>query len=169
MFNKAGSSKALDYFFGALTWLGSGPPMAFLIGLYLWFYRRETFLKDFLFVVGLLLFAGFIAQVFKHYFNRFRPLSYLGQDTRVLGDLLYSYSFPSGHSTAAFAAASFMIFVLPKYWLAFFIIASLIAFSRIYVGAHFPIDVVCGSILGSSVALLLIKIFYKKTNQITSK
>jgi len=168
IFNKAGSNILLDYFFGALTWLGSGPPMAVLIGIYLWFYRRKTFLRDFLFMVALLLAGGLVVQIIKKLLMRSRPLGYFGQDVRVLGEALYSYSFPSGHSAAAFGAASFMIFVLPKYWWAFLLIASLIGFSRIYVGAHFPIDVVCGAFVGSAVALLAIKIFYKKSQDINS-
>lgn len=59
------------------------------------------------------------------------------------------YSFPSGHTGASFASAVAMFPHLPKkYGVALLVLAFLIAFSRLYVGIHYPTDVIIGFIDG---------------------
>lgn len=71
------------------------------------------------------------------------------------------YSFPSGHTTASFACALVLFRMLPrKYGIPALILATLIAFSRLYVGVHYPTDVLGGiavAFAGSSLALFLIR------------
>ena len=64
------------------------------------------------------------------------------------------HSFPSGHSCAAFAAACVWCRGLSRRWLQIAVIAAaaLMAFSRLYVGVHFPSDVLVGVLLGSGCA-----------------
>jgi membrane-associated phospholipid phosphatase len=68
----------------------------------------------------------------------------------VLGD-----SFPSGHAATSFAGAALLARVLPGRWPVLFVLAAGIAFSRVYVGVHYPVDVVGGAILGTLVAIAL--------------
>jgi membrane-associated phospholipid phosphatase len=68
----------------------------------------------------------------------------------VLGD-----SFPSGHAATSFAGAALLARVLPGRWPVLFLLAAGIAFSRVYVGVHYPADVVGGAILGTLVAIAL--------------
>lgn len=64
------------------------------------------------------------------------------------------YSFPSGHSLAAFEGA-FSIFLYRRKWgTAALIIAVLTAFSRVYLQVHYPTDVICGSLLGIAFSLI---------------
>lgn len=72
------------------------------------------------------------------------------------------YSFPSGHSTSSFAAA-FVIFAREKRWMGIsaYALAILIAFSRLYNYVHHPSDVLCGIILGTLSAFLMVFIFRK--------
>jgi undecaprenyl-diphosphatase len=64
-----------------------------------------------------------------------------------------STSFPSGHSASAFAFATGVAMELPSLGLPLAPLATAVAYSRIYTGAHYPSDVVVGSMLGTSVAL----------------
>ena len=59
-------------------------------------------------------------------------------------------SFPSGHTCAAFAAASAWCRTLPRRWMKVtaVVLAALMGFSRLYVGVHFPSDVLAGMAVG---------------------
>jgi undecaprenyl-diphosphatase len=62
------------------------------------------------------------------------------------------HSFPSGHSATSFACATILARALPSRAPLFYALAASIAFSRIYVGVHYPFDVVGGAVLGVLVA-----------------
>lgn len=87
------------------------------------------------------------------------------------------YSFPSGHTGSSFAAAIVMYKKLPKkYGIPAVIYASLIAFSRLYIGVHYPTDVLFAVISGFFIALAsiwivewLIEKFYREPKQNTMK
>jgi undecaprenyl-diphosphatase len=64
-------------------------------------------------------------------------------------------SFPSGHSATSFACATVLAFAVPRYRVAFFLLAAAIAWSRVYVGVHYPLDVLGGAALGVLVAIAL--------------
>lgn len=93
--------------------------------------------------------GAFISNVIlKNFFMRPRPFEALPQ---LLPALEYAsgYSFPSGHTTAAFAAAFTYRRLLPKFiGLPALILAALIAFSRLYLGVHYPLDVLGGIATG---------------------
>lgn len=73
-----------------------------------------------------------------------------------------SYSFPSGHTTASFAAALVIAVRQKRGWaVAAYVLAALIAFSRLYNYVHYPTDVLAGMILGTLCALLMLFIFKK--------
>lgn len=82
--------------------------------------------------------------------------------TKLPGD----FSFPSGHSGACFAVASVMCMLMPKkYGIPAIIIATLIALSRLYVGVHYPTDVLGGILIGcltGFMANLIVKKLCKK-------
>lgn len=70
-----------------------------------------------------------------------------------------SPSFPSSHSTNAFAAATFLGLLVPKQRFKFWITAWLIAYSRVYCGVHFPLDVLGGAFLGLCSALSVYRLW----------
>ena len=76
-----------------------------------------------------------------------------------------SYSFPSGHTASSFAAATVLGYYFKKYRYVFYVIASLIAFSRIYLYVHYPSDVLAGVLLGIVCALFTIKVIGNKITE----
>ena len=68
----------------------------------------------------------------------------------------HSHSFPSGHTATAFAGATVLSYLVPRAAPAFVLLAAAIAYSRLYVGVHFPLDVVGGAVIGIATALLLL-------------
>ena len=86
--------------------------------------------------------------VLKNIFMRVRPF-HASELLLPLIELPDSWSFPSGHSGSSFAAATVMWMRLPrKYALPGAVLAVLIAFSRLYVGVHYPTDVLAGAAVG---------------------
>jgi undecaprenyl-diphosphatase len=68
-------------------------------------------------------------------------------------------SFPSGHAATSFAGAVLLAYFFPRLAPAFLALAALVAFSRVYVGAHYPADVLAGAAVGTLVAFLVIAAF----------
>jgi undecaprenyl-diphosphatase len=66
-----------------------------------------------------------------------------------------TYSFPSGHATVSFACATVLALAVPRLRWPLFVLAALISFSRVYVGVHYPFDVVAGAALGVAIAIAL--------------
>ena len=74
----------------------------------------------------------------------------------VLTPTPHDASFPSGHAATSFAAALVLTVAVPRLATVFFGLAAAIAYSRLYVGVHYPLDVLGGAVLGALVATALL-------------
>lgn len=73
--------------------------------------------------------------------------------TRGPGEV-FDPSFPSAHAACAFMMATLLAYWFPRYRIPFFLIAALIGWSRIYLGMHYPTDVVAGGLIGYGITRL---------------
>jgi len=76
-------------------------------------------------------------------------------DPRPLVHVPVSDSFPSGHAATSFACAALLAWLTPLPKVPLFALAALIAYSRVYTGVHYPLDILGGAALGLSVATAL--------------
>ena len=114
--------------------------------------------------VASLLLADGSANMLKHYFGRIRPCNAL-EGVRMLVGCGKSFSMPSNHSVNAFSFMTpFLFMVRSRLKYIFFAIAVLVAFSRVYVGVHYPSDILAGALYGSFLAAGVMA-FYKKTSE----
>ena len=98
---------------------------------------------------ALLLSLMFTNGILKHLVERPRPWLTVEGLTPLIAEHDPN-SFPSGHTSASFAAASAWCRTLPRRWMGVtaVVLAALMGFSRLYVGVHFPSDVLAGVLVG---------------------
>lgn len=95
--------------------------------------------------------ASVTSDVIKAATDRERP------DVDMLVSRPHTSSFPSGHAATSFACATVLGVLLPRWRVPLYVLAALIAWSRLYVGVHFPLDVLAGATLGILVGLVLLR------------
>jgi len=127
-------------------------------------YGKQGFIMI-LFLVMTFGISDFISSsVIKPNVQRLRPCNETEIKTKVnnLVDCGTGYSFPSSHATNHFAIAVFLIMMFYHKWKVILPIgilwAASISFAQIYVGVHYPIDILTGGLLGSSIGLGMSKI-----------
>ncbi|HEY3417663.1 MAG TPA: phosphatase PAP2 family protein [Armatimonadota bacterium] len=147
----------LDCFFYLFANLGSGwVLLPVLLAAILW---RRT--KVYPFLVALAI-ESLLVGVAKHFFHQPRPEVYLDQVHSLLLPLRHN-ALPSGDTAMAFMLA--IVFMADERWpmrAALLAYAVLIAYERVYMGMHYPLDVVSGALIGIVSAWIALKIFTKK-------
>jgi membrane-associated phospholipid phosphatase len=151
----------LDTFFIYYTNFGDG---FFCVALaLLLFLFRKKYLSLMVFITYAI--SGIIAQVLKYFILEGRPAIYLKNyyyPYFIDHVTLHNYhAFPSGHTASAFAMAAVLAFYVhnKNYSFIFLALAILVGYSRIYLGQHFPDDVLIGAILGFLTSLICWKYF----------
>jgi len=122
-------------------------PLAVLWLFLFWKARRRGRIVAVLTLVVIAASDQLSAHVLKPIFSRTRP-PYALDSVRLLVDTTRSFSFPSAHASNAFGVASFVSGFYPRTKIALYVAAALVAYSRVYVGVHFPSDAIGGAALG---------------------
>ncbi len=170
-FNKTISNPIFDWLMPFIT--DSGHIMIGLLGTYVIYLiagkdKKRAFLLIFVSLIVFGLCDSISSQIFKPLFGRLRPCNPMNfvdgghtflPGAHLLDGLKTSKGFPSSHATNAIGVALFWTLFFPKKWFYFMIPGVAIAFSRIYVGVHYPFDIISGGILGSSLAIMVYYIY----------
>lgn len=119
-------------------------------------YRRVGILC----IVAIILTAIVGEGILKNLFQRPRPFNEVPTMQLLISKPL-SYSFPSGHTASSFAAAYVISKEIKKLTIPILLLASSIAFSRIYMFVHYPSDILGGIILGVICAKFTLQFFYR--------
>jgi undecaprenyl-diphosphatase len=106
-------------------------------------------------VLAVALSAQLTDHVAKPLFNRSRPFETYAE-TIVYGHRPTTRSLPSGHAANAIAGAYALTRLAPDARAVFWTVAALVAFSRVYIGVHYPLDVIAGALLGAAVAWFVV-------------
>jgi len=148
------SSWVLDYTLPWLTYLGSHIAVILFIILSWIITKQRKVLRG---LVILYAIQSVVVYGLKFLVKRERPLFFLEMASKLSrgpGEIL-DPSFPSAHAVYAFMMATLLAIWFPRYRILFFIIAGFIGWTRIYLGLHYPTDVIMGGLLGYGVTKFL--------------
>ncbi len=153
--NGACSNPVLDEIMPIISYAGDGK-VIFVIALLLVFFKNRNIKAT-----GVLLMAGtsfsfYCISTLKKLFTRPRPFMAIEGVKPLI--VAHGFSLPSGHATMAFAAA-FILTACFRKWYIFYTLALLVAISRVYMGVHYPFDVIAGACLGTLIGYLLVRAF----------
>lgn len=127
-------------------------------------YRKRFPLILFFIILAVAIADQSSVHVFKNVFQRLRPChdpELDGLVHLVNGRCGGLYGFVSSHAANSFNVAALSLMFIKKRWysVAIIIWASLVGYSRVYLGVHFPGDVICGAVLGSLVGWGVYKLY----------
>ncbi len=106
-----------------------------------------------------------IAEIIRAFYFRARPfVSY--QVNQLINYNSLEASFPSGHACFYFALSTIIYFYNKKLGIAFYVFSLLIVFSRVFVGIHWPSDILAGAIIGIIMGLSLNILFRKHAHKV---
>ena len=142
-------------------------PILFLI-LYLGFFKgKKGKIALCLLIISLSINDSICAQILKPTFERVRPSHMSIEGLNLLVSKGGKWSMPSNHASNMFVIATIISNFYSKTKAGIFLIAILVSFSRVYVGVHYPLDVIVGASIGTTIATIIISSWSSlKVNQL---
>ena len=154
----ANNSKFLDFigifFADYLLWIVVG----ILIILFL---IKKTRIMAIVAGASIILGRYVVVEIIKRLYSRPRPYLILDGVKKIISENHDYQSFPSGHATIFFALATAIYFFNKKWGIVSFVAAILVGISRIFVGVHWPLDVLAGAIVGI-ISGVIVNLIFKK-------
>jgi undecaprenyl-diphosphatase len=164
--NNGWANPFCDVVVGGATWLGNAGVLAVIVLPTLWALDRPRFWQNTFILALALALSGVAAHLLKVMVHRSRPLKDMadliavGQvSIHVLWQPLRENSMPSGHAHTVFAVSTTLGFLYRRWVFLFLSVATLTGLSRVYVGAHYPSDVIAGACIGISGAVVVYGVY----------
>lgn len=157
-----------NFIFSIVTFFGSvyfvTPILILMFFGYFYFKKKNKKISSGLLFISLsIIISWTITKILKVLFARYRPEAYLIDNLYGFSYFSFEFlenSFPSGHTTVAFAMMFSISYIFPKYrWLLMFL-AALVGLSRIALGYHFLSDVIFGAFIGLFTTFLIKKKYF---------
>jgi len=154
LINHGMNNRFFDLLMPFISRIGGGE-FLFVLGIFMLFSRKRE-IK----MMGLILIAGltisfYAVSILKILIARPRP--FLSLPNVILLASEKSFSFPSNHAATSFMAVFLLSSHFKRYAL-FYLFATLVCISRIYMGVHYPTDVIAGALLGIAIGYCLTRI-----------
>jgi len=152
---------------GKLIWI----PLYLSIIIFLAYKYKRKFLILLIFIIVAAILADQTSVIIKNLTQRLRPChepELKGLIHLINGECGGMYSFVSSHASNSFDVALISLLLIKKRWYSISIIiwALVVGYTRIYLGVHYPGDVICGSLLGAFIGWSMISLYVLADNKI---